>query len=203
MSELANPNARFADDHGEADPITRQAIARVDDQTSYIRALVALCSSRLLMPIVATGDETGEPDPNRRAEMSAVKLVNEHGEFLLAFTGLDSMQLWNADARPVPCTLDELCATVQEAGATQLLIDVAGPTSLVIAGEALNLLAQGYAVAEFEGEEFAWVRYEREPALSEEDAQRAEQISQLETSLDTMEKIIAEAERAEREEADE
>ena len=135
--------------------------------------------------------------------MSAVKLVNEHGEFLLAFTGLDSMQLWNADARPVPCTLDELCATVQESGAAQLLIDVAGPTSLVIAGEALNLLAQGYAVAEFEGEEFAWVRYEREPALSDEDAQRAAQISQLETSLDTMEKIIAEAERAEREESDE
>ncbi|MDU7361051.1 MAG: SseB family protein [Propionibacteriaceae bacterium] len=158
MNELANPNAQFAGDRGEADPITRQALARVKDQKSYIRALVALCSSRLLMPIVASGDETGESDPRRHAEMAAVKLINEQGEFLLAFTGLDAMQAWNREARPVPCTLDDLCATVKEAGANQLLIDVAGPATFVLAGEPLDLLAQGYAVAEFEGEEFAWVK---------------------------------------------
>ena len=88
MSRLANPNARFADDHGEADPITREAMAKVHDHTSYVRALVALCSSRLLMPIVASGDETDHPDPSRQAEMAAVKLLNEYGEFLLAFTGI-------------------------------------------------------------------------------------------------------------------
>lgn len=189
MTNLANPNARFAGDDGAPDPITRQALAKVDDQVSYVRALVALCSSRLLMPIVASGDETGEPDPERRAEMAAVRLENEHGSFLLAFTGLDSMREWQADARPVPCTLDELCATVKEAGADQLLIDAAGPKSLVIEGQALDLLSQGFAVAEFENEDFAWVKYDK-PAESTTD-----QIQELEESIKAMEHLIAEAEK--------
>ncbi|NLE98696.1 MAG: SseB family protein [Propionibacterium sp.] len=192
MRTLADPNARFAGDDGSPDPITRQAIARVSDHTSYVRALVALCSSRLLMPIVASGDETDHPDPDRHAEMAAVKLVNDSGTFLLAFTGLDSMQQWQADARPVPCTLDDLCATVKESGADQLLIDVAGPTSLVIAGEALDLFADGYAVAEFEGEEFAWVKYAEDEAPADD---TAEQIASLEQSLAEMEQLIDEAER--------
>ena len=168
MRTLADPNARFAGDDGSPDPLTRQALARVTDQVSYIRALVALCTSRLLMPIVATGDETDHPDPDRHAEMGAVTLVNDSGTFLLAFTGLDSMNAWRTDVRPVPCTLDELCLTVKEGGSDQLLIDVAGPNSLVVAGEALDLLAQGYAVAEFEGEEFAWVKYADEDADPED-----------------------------------
>ena len=59
----------------------------------------------------------------------------------------------------MPCLLDELCATVKAAGAEQLLIDVAGPVPFVIAGEALDLLADGNALVEFEGEDFAWVKY--------------------------------------------
>lgn len=197
MRTLADPNARFAGDDGAPDPITRGALARVDDHKSYIRALVALCSSRLLMPIVASGDETDGPDPDRHAEMAAVKLVNEHGVFLLAFTGLDSMQAWQPGARPVPCTLDELCATVAEAGAEKLLIDVAGPASLVIEGEALRLLAEGYAVAEFEGEEFAWVKYAPEEGEPEAGGATAEQIAALEQSLAAMERMVDEAEQAE------
>lgn len=202
MRSLSNPNARFADDHGEADPLTRQALARVTDQQSYIRALVALCSSRLLMPIVATGDETDHPDPDRHAEMAAVKLVQDGVEHLLAFTGIDSMQAWQSGARPVPCTLDDLCATVQEAGAERLLIDAAGPTPIVIAGEALDLFAQGYAVAEFEGGEFAWVKYAEDadaaaeaPAGDDDTAAQQEQIAQLESMLESMEQLIDDAER--------
>lgn len=162
MRSLSNPNARFADDHGEADPVTRQALSRVEGQESYVRALVALCSSRLLMPIVASGDETAHPDPDRHAEMAAVQLVLDGVAHLLAFTGLDAMQAWQDGARPVPCTLDDLCATVREAGAEKLLLDVAGPHPFLIEGEVLGLLAQGYAVAEFEGGEFGWVRSEDE-----------------------------------------
>lgn len=160
LRTLAQPSSRFSGDHGEADPLTRDAIARVDDHTSYIRALVALCSSRLLLPIVASGDDGGDsPDPGRQAEMAAVTLTDETGSYLLAFTGIDSLQTWNRTARPVPCLLDELSATVEPSGATALLIDVAGPRPFVISGEALELLASGMAVVEFEGGEFAWVRY--------------------------------------------
>ena len=159
LRALAQPNARFAGDDGAPDPITRDALARVGDTTSYIRAIVALCTSRLLLPIVASGDETDQPDPDRHAEMAAVTLTDDGVTYLLAFTGYDSLKAWQADARPVPCLLDELAATVEPSGATQLLIDVAGPTPFVLAGEALAHLADGLALVEFEGEDFAWVRY--------------------------------------------
>ncbi len=160
LRSLAQPNSRFAGDDGSPDPLTREALGRVRDHKSYIRAIVALCTSRLLMPIVASGDESMDgPDPDRHAEMAAVTLTDDTGSYLLGFTGIDSMRQWNADARPVPCLLDELCATVEAAGAEQLLLDVAGPVPFVISGEALRLLADGNALVEFEGEDFAWVKY--------------------------------------------
>lgn len=159
LHRLAQPSARFDGDKGEADPITRRAIAEVRDHTGYIRALVALCTSRLLMPVVATGDETMHQDPDREAELAAVTITDGTDTALLAFTGIDSMQAWQAGARPVLCHLDELAATVVPAGANQLVIDVAGPVPFVLAGEALRLVAEGFRAVEFEGEDFAWVKY--------------------------------------------
>ncbi|MEZ5087868.1 MAG: SseB family protein [Tessaracoccus sp.] len=160
---LAQPSARFAGDAGDADPLVRQALARAIDQTSYIRAVVALCASRLLMPIVASGDETDHPDPDRHAEMAAVTLQTEGITHLLAFTGLDSMRAWNPQARPVLCLLDELAVTVAPSNASRLLIDVAGPVPFVIEGEILAQLAAGRALMEFEGGEFAWVESTDKP----------------------------------------
>lgn len=155
---LAQPSSRFTGDRGEADPIVRNALARVVDQTSYIRAIVALCTSRLLMPIIASGDETDHPDPDRHAEMAAVTLEADGATHLLAFTGIDALRAWNPDARPVLCLLDELAATVAASHSTRLLIDVAGPASLVLEDEILDLLSGGHALVEFEDGEFAWVK---------------------------------------------
>lgn len=160
LTRLAQPSARFDGDTGEADEITRRAIAGARDHTGYIRALVALCTTRLLLPVVASGDETMHQDPDRHAELAAVTLTDGDDTVLLAFTGLDSMEAWQSGARPVLCTLDELAASVAPAGATQLLLDVAGPVPFVIAGEALSLLADGFRAVEFEGEDFAWVKYD-------------------------------------------
>lgn len=171
LHRLAQPSARFDGDTGEADPITRRAIADVRDHTSYIRALVALCTSRLLMPVVASGDETMHQDPDREAELSAVTITDGTDTALLAFTGIDSMQTWQAGARPILCHLDELAATVEPAGANQLVIDVAGPVPLVLAGEALSLIADGFRAVEFEGEDFAWVKYGEQPEDLAEEAQ--------------------------------
>lgn len=157
LRSLAQPSARFAGDDGAPDPLTRAAIARADDRTGYTRAIVALCSSRLLLPIVASGDDTDHPDPDRHAEMAAVTLADEGSNYLLAFTGYDSLRAWQPDARPVPCHLDELCATVEPAGASKLLLDVAGPVPIVIEGDLLAMLAQGHSLVEFDDGEFAWV----------------------------------------------
>lgn len=158
LTRLAQPSARFAGDRGGADALTRDAIARVADNVGYLRAVVALCTTRLLMPIVASGDETMEQDPDRHAEMAAVTIGDEDGSALLAFTGLDSMEAWQAGARPILCHLDELAATVFEAGANQLLLDAAGPAPFVMAGELLERLADGFRLVEFEDGDFAWVK---------------------------------------------
>lgn len=163
---LAQPSARFVGDDGSPDPLTRAIVRGVNDQLSYVRALVALCTTRFLMPIVATGEETDDPD--RHAEMAAVTLMQDDTTYLLAFTGIDSMKLWNEQARPVLCLLDELAVSVKQAGATSLLIDLAGPAPIVVAGEALDYFADGFVVVEFEEGDFSWVKY------AEEDEQPAE-----------------------------
>lgn len=166
---LSQPSKAFAGDRGEPDEMVRRALAVADGQLGYLRAVAALCASRLLMPIVASGDEgsgslrasSGElqqPDPTRHAEMVAVTITNEAGErALLGFTGIDSLTTWRADARPVPCTLDDLAATVAESGATHLLVDVAGPHQLVIAPELVTELAQGHRLVEVEPGAFGWM----------------------------------------------
>ena len=186
---LGQPNARFAGDDGTPDPVTRSIIAGVRDQHSYIRALVALCTTRFLMPIVATGDETAHPDPDRHAEMAAVTLTIDGTTHLLAFTGIDSLQAWNPDARPVPCLLDELASSVLQAGATQLLIDCAGPAPIVIAGDALAQFADGFRQVEFEGGEFLWVKYQEQPDPAQ--AIR-EQIDDLQAKLDGIREELGE-----------
>lgn len=155
---LAQPNSRFLGDDGAPDPVVRAALASVTDQVSYSRAVVALCTSRLLMPIVASGDETDHPDPDRHAEMAAVTLVEAGTTHFLAFTGIDAMRAWQPAARPVPCHLDELAASVEPAGATALLLDLAGPSPLVLDGELLAMIVDGNRLVEFEDGDFAWVR---------------------------------------------
>ncbi|MDO5735746.1 MAG: SseB family protein [Propionibacteriaceae bacterium] len=155
---LAQPNKRFLGDDGSPDPLVRGALAAVTDHVSYSRAIVALCTSRLLMPIVASGDETDHPDPDRHAEMAAVTLVDSGTSHLLAFTGMDAMRAWQSDARPVPCHLDELAASVEPAGATALLLDMAGPSPLVLGTDVLAMIGDGNRLVEFDDGGFAWVK---------------------------------------------
>ncbi|MEL4357112.1 MULTISPECIES: SseB family protein [unclassified Luteococcus] len=156
---LAQPNPAFQGDHGEPDPQVRQAIAAATDQLGYLRAIVRLCTSRLLMPIVASGDESmAGPDPERHAEMAAVTVASATGErALIAFTGIDSLTGWRADARPVPCTLDDLAATVGETGASHLLLDPAGPVPFELGPELVAELAQGHRLVEVEPGQFGWM----------------------------------------------
>lgn len=160
---LTQPNQRWLGDHGDADPAVREALrlagaAQPDPTTGYLRAVVALGGARLLMPIVADGDDSMEgPDPDRHAEMAAVSLTNATGErALLAFTGLDALTAWNSSARPVPGTLDDVAATVAEAGSDVLLLDVAGPTPFVVGQDLLVELARGRRLVELEDGGFGW-----------------------------------------------
>lgn len=146
MKTLGRVNSAWAGDHGEPDAEVRAALveaARTSEPEAYLAAVAALCGARLLLPIVADGDESGDgPDPDRHAEMSAVLMTSASGASgVIAFTGLDALRAFDPGARPVPCTLDEVAVTAVEAGAAAVVIDVAGPGMLIIEGELIGALA--------------------------------------------------------------
>lgn len=165
MSPLGQPNAAFLGDRGDPDPAVRAAIeaAHDDPPRSYLRAVAALCTTRLLFPVVATGDDSGDgPDPEREAELAAVSIQTSDGRrALLAFTGLDALVAWEPRARPVPATLDDLAATVLETGDDAMLIDAAGPVPFVIGDDLVAQLAQGRRLVELEDGGFGWAYVER------------------------------------------
>jgi hypothetical protein len=90
--------------------------------------------------------------------MSLVILqVRDGRRALLAFTGLDSLQSWQPDARPVPVTIDVAAQAANSEELTVVLIDVAGPHPLVIEGEVLAELAAGHRLVELADGQFGWM----------------------------------------------
>lgn len=127
----------YPDDAGAADAALRAAIAegQVD--------LQVLAAARLLVAVVAVADVIDDDGGDKESHMAVVSMVNAAGERgLLAFTGLDSLQLWQAVARPVPVTGSQAAAAALDDGAEAMVIDVKGPVRMVIAGQALIELAQ-------------------------------------------------------------
>lgn len=149
MRQLGSPSQAFAGDRGDPDPLVRSALAEVaDDPAGYARAVAALCGARLLLPIA--------PDPE--GDLSAVQVTaTDGGVGLLAFTGLDALLAWNPSARPVPCTLDEVAATAVETDARAVVIDLAGPASLIIEAELIRELSQGRRLVELPDGGFGWL----------------------------------------------
>jgi SseB protein N-terminal domain len=156
----------FPDDTGAASAETRRlmaAAAVAATPPAYLRAVAALCGDRLLVPVVATATRLGETvaglASDKEAEMSLVTLQAPDGRrALLAFTGLDSLRGWQADARPVPVTVDQVAQTARAEDLAAVLLDVAGPHALVIEGEVLQELAAGHRLVELSDDEFGWVQ---------------------------------------------
>lgn len=154
----------FPDDDGQAASETRLALAAAAGTPApedYLRAVAALCLDRVLVPVVATvtrrGDTGGGLASDKEAKMSVVLLQTPDGQrAMLAFTGLDALQSWSVDARPVPVTLDLAAQSAQADGANALVVDVAGPHPLVIAEEVLAELAQGHRLVELGQGDFGW-----------------------------------------------
>lgn len=170
MRDLPDPG--FAGDVGAADPALASALAAYaaaeGDRTAaaYADALAALQPSRLLVPVVALLGEV-EHDAaglahDKSSDLAAVLLTGADGRLaLLAFTGLEALRRWDAAARPVPVTTQTAArSAVQEAAA--LVVDVAGPTTLVIEGDDLTALAAGWTLARVAGRagevRTAWIR---------------------------------------------
>ena len=159
------PDPGFAGDRGAADEALRTALAAyaadVDDPDAHVGVLAALGRARVLVPVVAILGEvehdergparqkTSEMRGSSGVEMATVLLTGRDGrQALLAFTGLDSLAAWQADARPVPVGARDAARSALEEQAAALLLDVAGPTPYAVEGEALQGLARGWSVVQ-------------------------------------------------------
>ena len=159
----------FGADDGTASTEMRAAVrsaAEQSDPAGYLGAVARLCTERVLVPVIAVATTVEEElDPKGRAgfvsdkeaEMSVVLLQATDGRrAMLVFTGLDSLQAWNPEARPVPVTIDLAARSAAADGAVALVIDVAGPHSLVIEGTVLSELAAGHRLVELAAGQFGW-----------------------------------------------
>ena len=158
---LGDTNQDFAEDDGSAPEGLREAMTAAvsGEHAAYLDAVVELCLSRLLVPIVAAGENLHPegPDPERHAEMSAVLLQQADGaKAMLAFTGVDALSAWNPQARPIPATLDRVAEAAVMSGAGTLLIDLQGPVTLALEEPLLGNLGRGRRLVKVE-DGYGWL----------------------------------------------
>lgn len=161
--------SEFPDDTGDDDPRLRAALTAYDAATDARerRALLPACleallGARLLVPVVAVlGEaEVGEDGlaRDKSSDMAAVLLTGRDGRnALLSFTHTAAMQAWDPQARPVPVRAQLAAQAAIQEGAAALLVDVAGPTRLVVEGVDLEGLARGWRLARVGGQ-VGWVK---------------------------------------------
>ncbi len=153
----------FPGDDGHADPVVRARLAAAagGEPDAYLRAVAGLCTVRLLVPVVATATAAGRTvaglTSDKEADMAVVLLQTPDGRrAMVAFTGMDSLTAWNAQARPVPVTLDVAAGSARQEDAEALLIDLGGPHPLALDGAVLAQLAAGHRLVELPGGQFGW-----------------------------------------------
>ena len=146
------PDPGFAGDDGAGDPALRSALAAYAvDPGLEVEVLLALPAARVLVPVVAVLGEVEVDDRglahDKTSDMATALLTGQDGrQALLAFTGLDTLAAWRADARPVPVSASVAARSAIQEGAAALVLDVAGPTTYTVEGDVLDALARGWTL---------------------------------------------------------
>jgi hypothetical protein len=153
----------FPDDSGDQSTEVAAALAAyAADRAALPQVLAALQSARLLVPVVALLGEVEYDDQglahDKSSDMAAVLLQGKDGRMaLLAFTGTAQLEAWNPEARPVPVPAAVAAQSALQDEAAALVIDVAGPVTVVVEGQDLLGLASGWTLAEMAGRS-VWIR---------------------------------------------
>lgn len=165
------PDPGFAGDDGSAPEELSTALAAWQaDPSRYAEALDALQRSRVLVPVVAVlgeveYDEAGLAH-DKTSDMATVLMQGADGRLaLLAFSGTETLERWNPEGRPVPVTAAVAARSALQDGAAALVLDIAGPVRLVVQGEDLRALAEGWTLARVPGGT-AWIRPDGESSAS-------------------------------------
>ena len=158
------PDPGFAGDTGAVDAGLAEALAAyaAEPRGGRARVLDALGRSRLLVPVVAVLGEVEHDEAglahDKTSDMAAVLLRGGDGRLaLLAFSGTAPLTAWNAEARPVPVSAQVAAQSALQEGAAALVLDVAGPTTVVVEGEDLQAVALGWRLTRI-GDGLGWIR---------------------------------------------
>ncbi|MEU9116889.1 SseB family protein [Streptomyces sp. NPDC048483] len=148
------PDPGFADDDGSADPALAEALsAYARDRSTEPRLLSALAAARVLVPVVAVlGEVETGADGLRRdktSDMAVPTLQAPDGRRALpAFTSMDTLHRWRADARPVAVPMRQALLAAAHEKADTVVVDLAGPVTYQLTGAALRALAEGRDTAD-------------------------------------------------------
>jgi hypothetical protein len=124
---LEDPQLRWKNDKGAADPHVVDAIAAGD----IPRIVQTLQDSRLLIPLAES--ELDASTGIKSSDMAIVCMTANDGRIgLLAFTSITSLTEWNPQARPVPITGKDAAIAALDEGASAILIDIAGANPMTI-----------------------------------------------------------------------
>lgn len=142
------PTSRYAGDDGTADPALAAALAAHASGTADLRAVVdALRVARVMVPVVARLEQAGEAHGltvDKEASAGVVALRAPDGRTALpVFSSAASLSRWQADARPVPTEAPRAAASALQEGWELLVLDPAGPVTVVVAHPAVRALATG------------------------------------------------------------
>lgn len=156
------PDPGFAGDTGDTDADLATALAAYSrNEAIHGDVLLALQDARLLVPVVAMLGEVEYDDRglahDKTSDMAAVLMRGADGRLaLLAFTSTDTLAAWNPDARPVPVAARLAAQSAVQEQAAALVLDIAGPTTLVVEGDDLIALAAGWRLARA-GDQTLWL----------------------------------------------
>jgi hypothetical protein len=142
------PESIFADDDGSADARLAQALIKHSrGKAGLSEVLDALAYARVLIPVIATGDQRGmgkhgvEQDHVASTGVVAVEMPDGRAG-LPIFTDVDAMRAWKPDARPIPAEGPRAAlAAVAEEWA--VLVINPGMETVVIPRPAVWALSQG------------------------------------------------------------
>ncbi|UZN04961.1 SseB family protein [Cellulomonas sp. S1-8] len=148
------PSSPFAGDDGSADPDLAGVLARYGQGAATLAdVVVAIAPTRVLVPVLAELEaaDVVEHDGHahtvdKEASAGIVALRTPDGRTALpVFTGVETMTRWRADARPVPTAVPRAALSAVAEGWEVLVVDAAGPTTVVLPRTAVYALAQGLA----------------------------------------------------------
>ena len=134
----------FAGDDGRVDAGLAAALGAGADPAPV---LAALLTARVFVPVVAVAGEVDEASGvDEGADMALPALRSPDGRSALPlFTTVEALGRWDPAARPVPVDARRAALSAVEEGHQLLVLDAAGPVTVVLPRPAVWALAQGQA----------------------------------------------------------